>query len=112
MICLFHANRVIDRFANWFFPLSHRLINCHYDGSGVRDVFVLENLLSDGYYNFTNESCLNREHMEAVLDSLAYLHGTGLAYRHSTGEGRLEDLQVKYKKTFCPHTKRHNYSYS
>ncbi len=44
-------------------------------------MFVLENLLADGYYNFSNECCLNREHLEAVLDSLAYLHGTGLAFR-------------------------------
>ena len=59
------------------------LVHCHYDGRGSHDVFVLENLLAEDYYNFTNEKCLNVEHMEAVLDSLAYLHGTGLAYKLS-----------------------------
>ncbi len=51
--------------------------------------------MADDYYNFTNEDCLDKEHMEAVLDSLAYLHGTGLAYRHCNG-GKVEDLQESF----------------
>ncbi len=31
-----------------------------------RDVFVLENLLEAGYYNFENEKCLNEEHMKVT----------------------------------------------
>ena len=59
----------------------YRLIHCHYDGKGIHDVFVLENLLSSGYYNYDDKVCGDEAHMLAVLDCLSYLHGTGLAYK-------------------------------
>ncbi|CAM6053922.1 unnamed protein product [Sphagnum tenellum] len=85
----------LDEKCDGFFRLPMpKLVYCHYDGSGESDVFVLENLLEEGFYNFNGERCLNEPHMKAVLDCLAYLHGTGLAYkRHSGG---LEGLQREF----------------
>ena len=56
--------------------------------SDSENVFVMENLLEAGYYNYTDSNCLDEDHLKAVLDGLAYLHGTGLAYKHAvTPEG-------------------------
>ena len=87
----------LDEKCQGFFRLPMpRLIHCAYDGTGLKDVFVLENLLANDYYNFTNEKCLNEEHMKSVLDCLSYLHGAGLAYKHFVG-GR-EELQKEFPK--------------
>lgn len=76
----------LDEKCEGFFQLPMpKCIHSYYDGRGIEDVFVMDNLLEEGYYNFTNEKCLNVEHMNAVLDSLCYLHGTGLAFKHSVG---------------------------
>ena len=45
------------------------------------DVFVLENLLESGYENYDNAKSLDESHMMAVLECLAQLHGTGMAYK-------------------------------
>ena len=46
----------LDEKCDAFFrlPMPERLY-CFYDGSGVNDVFVFENLLSEGFVNFRNE---------------------------------------------------------
>ena len=86
----------LDEECKGFFRLPMpRLIHAHYDGTGEKDVFVLENLLSEGYYNFTNEKCLDESHMKAVLDCLSYLHGTGLAYKKKVG-GTTAALQEEF----------------
>ncbi len=96
----------LDEMCKGFFRLPMpKVQHCYYDGKGDYDCFVLDNLLDEDYYNFSNEKCLNEDHMKAswrntnssssyvispvylkaVLDCLSYLHGTGLAYKHSTG---------------------------
>jgi hypothetical protein len=35
-------------------PMPERLY-CYYDGRGVHDVFVFENLLADNFVNFKND---------------------------------------------------------
>ncbi len=46
----------LDENCDGFFrlPMPERLY-CYYDGKGVNDVFVFENLLADSFVNFTNE---------------------------------------------------------
>lgn len=87
----------LDEKCEGFFRLPMpNIIYCYYDGKGIHDVFVLENLLEEGYYNFTNEKCINLEHMKAVLDCLSYLHGTGLAYKKT--KGSQQELQEEFPK--------------
>ncbi len=87
----------LDEHCEGFFRLPMpKAIHCHYDGRGEKDVFVLENLLEEGYYNFSGEKCLNVEHMNAVLDSLCYLHGTGLAFKRSSGDGSVQDMHKSF----------------
>ena len=46
----------LDENCDGFFrlPMPERLY-CYYDGKGVNDVFVFENLLADEFVNFKNE---------------------------------------------------------
>lgn len=53
------------------------------DDEDGENVFVMENLLESDYYNYCDPDCLDEDHLKAVLDGLAYLHGTGLAYKHA-----------------------------
>ncbi len=57
------------------------VIHCYYDGKGSHDVFVLENLLAQEYENFDDTKDFDEDHMKSLLECLAQLHGTGLAYK-------------------------------
>ncbi|XP_059096049.1 uncharacterized protein LOC131890667 [Tigriopus californicus] len=91
----------LDDHCQGFFRLPMpQLIHCQYDGRGEEDVFVMNNLLSEGYYNFNTSQCLDEDHMKAVLDGLSYLHGTGLAFKQSCGglkatQSKLPGLEVQ-----------------
>lgn len=91
----------LDDHCQGFFRLPMpQLIHCHYDGRGEEDVFVMNNLLHEGYYNFNTSKCLDEDHMKAVLDGLSYLHGTGLAFKQSCGglkaiQAKLPGLEVQ-----------------
>ena len=47
----------------------------------LEDVFVLENLLESGFENYDGKTSLDESHMNAVLECLTQLHGTGMAYK-------------------------------
>eukprot|EP00095_Tigriopus_kingsejongensis_P006899 maker-scaffold126_size328755-snap-gene-0.10 protein:Tk06899 transcript:maker-scaffold126_size328755-snap-gene-0.10-mRNA-1 annotation:"AGAP001552-PA" len=78
--------KFLDDKCEGFFRLPMpELLHCHYDGRGEEDVFVMNNLLAESYYNFNTGKCLDEDHLKAVLDGLSYLHGTGLAFKQSVG---------------------------
>ena len=52
---------------------------------GTHDVFVLGNLLADEYANFDEKKDFDDDHLKSLLECLAQLHGTGLAYKHKVG---------------------------
>jgi hypothetical protein len=74
----------LDKECTGFFRLPMpEVIHCYYDGKGTYDVFVLENLLAQDYENFDETKDFDEDHMKSVLECLAQLHGTGLAYKVS-----------------------------
>ena len=55
--------------------------HCFYDGQGSHDVFVLGNLLAEDYVDFDDTKDYDEDHLKSLLECLAQLHGTGLAYK-------------------------------
>jgi len=60
------------------------VVYSHYTGDEVHDVFVLANLVADGFSPY-QEGDLAEENLKSCLECLAQLHGTGLAYKHEVG---------------------------
>ena len=59
-----------------------QVVYSHYTGDEVHDVFVLANLVADGFSPY-QEGDLAEENLKSCLECLAQLHGTGLAYKVS-----------------------------
>ena len=62
---------------------------------GTHDVFVLGNLLADEYANFDEKKDFDDDHLKSLLECLAQLHGTGLAYKHKVG-GSHHQLKAEF----------------
>jgi len=64
----------LDENCDGFFrlPMPERLY-CYYDGKGTYDVFVFENLLSDGFENF-NSTALDQQVKYCILILLSYVY--------------------------------------
>ena len=72
----------LDEECQGFFRLPMpEVIHCYYDGKGTDDVFVFGNLLAEDYENFDDSKDFDEEHLKSLLECLAQLHGTGLAYK-------------------------------
>ena len=65
---------------------------------GTHDVFVLGNLLADEYANFDEKKDFDDDHLKSLLECLAQLHGTGLAYKHKVG-GSHHQLKEEFPGT-------------
>uniref|UniRef100_A0A0K2T6X4 CHK kinase-like domain-containing protein n=1 Tax=Lepeophtheirus salmonis TaxID=72036 RepID=A0A0K2T6X4_LEPSM len=74
------------------------VIHAYYDGKGISDVFVLGNLLSDGFENLNEKQDLNEEHLYSCLDCLSQLHGTGMSFKQTLGSGTRKDFLREFPK--------------
>ena len=58
----------LDSDCDGFFRLPMpEVLHCYYDGQGIKDVFVLGNLLADEYENFDDAKDFDEEHLNSLL---------------------------------------------
>ena len=88
-----YPNKILLYRCDGFFKLPMpEVIHASYNKKGYKfhpnvvnaeleDVFVLENLLESGFENYDGKTSLDESHMNAVLECLTQLHGTGMAYK-------------------------------
>ena len=81
----------LDAECEGFFRLPMPEVHhCFYNGNGSHDVFMLGNLLAEEYENFDEKKDFDEDHLNSLLECLAQLHGTGLAYKKKAGNLKSE----------------------